>query len=666
MVLWTAWLVGLQLSAARASLATASGESLTFDLGFWGIVLPVAVVAWAMVGLLVTLRRPSNAIGWLCLTLSLAVVVHTAAFEWSLHTFESAPGSLPAGTAAALISAVSGELMMPLPLTLIVLTFPSGRLAGRKSMVVVVFAAVATLVAIVGQAASRSVYAGEHTQAANPLAPLWLPTLIPATLVQLGDAAGLVALGLAIIGLAIRARGAPGVERQQLSWFTATGGVSVVILAVAGVSALLHLPWLPVVAVLLGAALLGVGLPITIWAAISRHELYETDRFVNRALVYVALSASLIAIYAAAVAIASAAFQVRFGPAASLLAAGVVVVLFAPLRAGLQRAVNRVMYGERGDPYAAVTALARRLEASAGPEAMLKATVDTLAVTLRLPYVGVRLTDGGVAAQHGEPTGAEIAVPLVHAFERVGDLILSKEAPRRMVEDLAGHVAAAVRAAQVTVELRQAHERVVMATEEERRTLRRELHDGLGPTLAGVTLGIQAARQQVVRDPTAADKALAGMADELRSAVTDIRRLARGLRPRNLDDLGLVEALRQQVSRYSADNSGLHVTVNATGELEELPAAVEVAAFRIALEAVTNAARHAGAHRCDVRLALNGGLTVEVTDDGQGLSQDAVPGVGLGSMRERAEELGGSCVVTAAHGGGTRVLACLPIDPVTR
>jgi signal transduction histidine kinase len=205
-----------------------------------------------------------------------------------------------------------------------------------------------------------------------------------------------------------------------------------------------------------------------------------------------------------------------------------------------------------------------------------------------------------------------------------------------------------------------------MATEEERRTLRRELHDGLGPTLAGVTLGIQAARQQVVRDPTAADKALAGMADELRSAVTDIRRLARGLRPRNLDDLGLVEALRQQVSRYSADNSGLHVTVNATGELEELPAAVEVAAFRIALEAVTNAARHAGAHRCDVRLALNGGLTVEVTDDGQGLSQDAVPGVGLGSMRERAEELGGSCVVTAAHGGGTRVLACLPIDPVTR
>jgi len=259
MVLWTAWLVGLQLSAARASLATASGESLAFDLGFWGIVLPVAVVAWAMVGLLVSLRRPSNAVGWLCLTFSLAVVVHTAAFEWSLHTFESAPGSLPAGTAAALISAVSGELMMPLPLTLIVLTFPFGRLAGRRSCALAVFASVATLVAIAGQAASQSVYAGEHSQAANPLAPLWLPALMPASLVQLGHAAGVVALALAITGLAIRTRRASGVERRQLSWFTATGGVSVMILAVAGVSALLHLPWLPVVALLLGPRYLGSG-----------------------------------------------------------------------------------------------------------------------------------------------------------------------------------------------------------------------------------------------------------------------------------------------------------------------------------------------------------------------------------------------------------------------
>ena len=115
---------------------------------------------------------------------------------------------------------------------------------------------------------------------------------------------------------------------------------------------------------------------------------------------------------------------------------------------------------------------------------------------------------------------------------------------------------------------------------------------------------------------------------------------------------------------YSGDNSGLQVTVEARSELDRLPAAVEVAAFRIALEAVTNAARHAAAQCCDVRFELNGMLTIEVTDDGRGLSEDAVPGIGINSMRARAEELGGRCVLTSAGNGGTRVLAHLPVDAI--
>jgi signal transduction histidine kinase len=662
MVLWTAWLVGLQISASRALLATGSGERLALDLGFWGIVLPVAVVAYAMVGLLITLRRPANAVGWLCLGLALVIVVHSAAFEWSLHTFETAPGSLPDGTAAALVSASSGELMMPLPVTLIVLTFPSGRPAGGKSWAVVALAGIATLVATAGQLASRSVYAGEHTAAANPLAQAWLAPGVPEAAVQVGDAVGVLALALAVIGLVIRTRRASGVERRQLSRFALTGGAGVAILAVGGILALLRVPWALVIAVLFGTGLLGIGLPITIWAAIAHHHLYDVDRVVNRALVYLALSVSLIAIYAAAVALASAAFQVRIGPGASLVAAGVVVVMFAPLRAGLQRAVNRLMYGERGDPYVILAALGKRLEESESPEAMLKTTVDALAAALRLSYVGVRFADGGLAAQYGEPIGAEIQVPLIHSTERVGSLVVSQDAPSRLVEDLARHVAAAVQAARVTVELREARERLITATEEERRTLRRELHDGLGPTLAGVTLRIQAAQQQVVRDPAGVHEALADVAEELRSAVSDVRRLARGLRPRSLDDLGLVEAVREQVARFAFNDSGLEVTVHAKGDLDTLPAAVEVAAFRIAVEAVTNAVRHARAKRCEVRFDLNGGLQVEVTDDGHGLSEDLRPGVGLVSMRARAEELGGRCDVIPAHGGGTRVLAHLPTD----
>jgi signal transduction histidine kinase len=635
---------------------------LALDIGFWGVVLPAAVVAYAMVGLLITLRRPANAVGWLCLGLALVIVLHTAAFEWSLHTFETAPGSLPNGTAAALLSAASGELMMPLPLTLVVLTFPSGRLASGKSWIVAALAAIATVVAIAGQLASRTVYAGEHTAAANPLAAAWLPPDVPETAVQAGDAVGVLALAFAVIGLGIRTRRASRLERRQLSRFALTGGAGVAILAVGGVLALLRVPWAPVIAVLVGTGLLGIGLPITIWVAIAHHHLYDVDRLVNRALVYVALSVSLIAIYAAAVALVSAAIQVRAGPWASLTAAGVAVVMFAPLRAGLQRAVNRLMYGDRGDPYAVLAALGKRLEESENPEAMLKTTVDSLAVALRLSYVAVLFADGGLAAQHGEPTGAEIQVPLVHATERVGSLVLSNDAPSRLVEDLARHVATAVHAARVTVELREARERLITATEEERRTLRRELHDGLGPTLAGVTLRIQAAQQQVARDPAGVQEALADVAEELRSAVSDVRRLARGLRPRTLDDLGLVEAVREQVARFAVDDSGLEVTVKAKGDLDTLPAAVEVAAYRIALEAVTNAVRHAGAQRCEVSFDLNGGLRVEVTDDGHGLSEDLRPGVGLVSMRARAEELGGRCDVTPADGGGTRVLAYLPTD----
>lgn len=662
MVLWAAWLLGLQVSATRASLATASGADLVLDLGFWGVDLTLGVVAFAMAGLLVTLRRPENVIGWLCLALAFAVVVHTAAFEWSLHTFETAPGSLPAGTQAALLSAVSGELMMPLPLTLIVLTFPSGRLRGVRYRGVAGLAVLCALLAATGQLTARRVYAGEHTAVANPLAAAWLPPPLPQTLVSIGELAGVAVLALAVLGFVIHTWRASKAERRQLSWFAAVGAIGVVILVIAALSALLRLPWVTAISVVSAGAALAIGLPITIWVAIGRHQLYEVDRLLNRALVYAALTISLIAIYSAAVALVSVAFQVRVGPAASLVAAGLAVITFAPLRAGLQLAVNRVMYGRRGDPYAVLTVLGRRLEATASPEAMLKMAAESIADAIQVPHVAIRFAGGALAAQHGEPAGDDVEVPLVHAGERVGTLVLSRDAPSRLVEDLARHLATAVKAARVTVELQEARERLVSATEEERRTLRRELHDGLGPTLAGITLGIQAARRQVARDPEGAQRALAEVAEELRAAVSDIRRLARGLRPRSLDDLGLVGAVREQVARYSSQDSGLEVMVEASGELDRLPAAVEVAAFRIALEAVTNAVRHSLGRRCKVRFELNGDLTVEVSDDGRGLPPDLAPGVGVSSMRARAEELGGRCILATGPAGGTRVVAYLPID----
>ena len=211
-----------------------------------------------------------------------------------------------------------------------------------------------------------------------------------------------------------------------------------------------------------------------------------------------------------------------------------------------------------------------------------------------------------------------------------------------------------------TADLRRSRERLVTAREEERRRVRRDLHDGLGPTLGSLTLRLDVAADLVGEDPAAARALLRDLKAQARAAIGDIRRLVYALRPPALDDLGLAAALRAEAQRYEA--GGLQVRFDAPEALPALPAAVEVAAYRIAQEALANVARHAGARHCVGRLALDdGAVRLEVSDDGRGLSPVRAKGVGLDSMRERAEELGGRCVVESLPTGGTRVRATLPL-----
>jgi two-component system, NarL family, sensor kinase len=212
-------------------------------------------------------------------------------------------------------------------------------------------------------------------------------------------------------------------------------------------------------------------------------------------------------------------------------------------------------------------------------------------------------------------------------------------------------------------ELQRSRERLVATREEERRRLRRDLHDGLGPILTAVTLKADAARSVLATAPDRTDALLAELRGDANQAIGDLRRVIYDLRPAPLDELGLLGALSQQVDRFG--RQGLSITLHAPPTLPVLPAAVEVAAYRIITEALTNITRHAHAHQVTITVAIDGDLCLAVQDD-DGTTSTANgdgwrPGTGLQSMNERVAEVGGTLEVGPTPSGG-RVQARLPLE----
>jgi len=440
-----------------------------------------------------------------------------------------------------------------------------------------------------------------------------------------------------------------------------------------------------------------VFIPLAIGIAILRYRLWDIDLIINRTLVYGALTLSVIGLYVLVVVGLGTLIKVQGNVLLSLLATGVIAVLFQPLRLRLQRGVNRLMYGERDDPYAVLTRLGSRLEATLVPEKVLPTIVETVAQALKLPYVAIALLPeeqsfaataagiaGGIAgagaevpdivASYGEPPPEPVRVPLVYQAETIGYLLLAArtgdtfgKADARLLADLAKQAGVAVHAVRLTTHLQQlsanlqqARERLVTTREEERRRLRRDLHDGLGPALASLTFKVDAARNVLTQDHEKADRLLKGVRQQAQEAITDIRRLVYNLRPPALDELGLLSALREHVAHYQ--HQGLEVIFDTPQNLPPLPAAVEVAAYRIAQEALTNVAHHAEARHGLLHLSIDAEtLYLEITDDGRGIPAGHHIGVGLHAMHERASELGGSCTITRGSSGGTAVRVTLPL-----
>lgn len=636
------------VSALRLAVtAEPVGLARVSDRRVWAV-----AVVFTVIGARVVSRRPRNAVGWLLFAMGLSGTLTVTAAGF---------GDL--GPAVAWVVQWAWWPTYGL-LPMLLLLFPDGRLPSPRWRPV-------WWVAVAGAVAPTALFA---------VAAVWHPgdlfltdeaSADPARRFVVAGAAGVAAAVVATAGgvaaVIARWRNASGEARLQLKWLLAAGVLAV---TAAALDALWSLP---------GAWLVDtIALPAAIGVAILRYHLYGIDVVIHRSLVYAALTAAVIAVYAGIVTVLGLVIE-RSGLVVPLVATGVVAVVFQPLRVWLQRGVNRLLYGRRDEPYEVLSQLGQRLAATLEPQAELQSVVSTIAEALKLPYVAIELPrrDGFEAeASIGQRTGEPLRIPLVHQGETVGKLAVAPRArgealtpaDLRLLDDVARHAGVAVHAARLTADLQRSRERLVNAREEERRRVRRDLHDGLGPVLSGIVLQLGAVKTLLGQDPDRAVTLVERLQGEAKTAVADIRTLIYALRPPQLDELGLVGALREHAATLTTGGGVpgpdvLTATVQAPASMPELPAAVEVAAYRIATEALTNVARHADARHCQVRLTLTRGLELEVRDDGTGLPDGYRAGVGLTSMRERAAELGGTCDIRPVTGGGTSVRARLPLLP---
>lgn len=613
----------------------ADQESRVTALSYLPLAASAALMLW---------QRPRLPITW-------ALTVMAGAWTLALLGPVTDPWRHGEGVASRLFDtgvSVTWPLLFPL-LPVVLTLFPSAPTSRRGK------ALLGTELATIGVTmATFAVHADDGD-------PAWLFHIDQVALVTLLGC-GVLAVGRLV---AIRRRSA-GRERAQVSLVLAAGLAVVGLYVVGGMLTLIFGSGPPnaVGEAVTGFLVVGA-IPAAITTALLRYRLYDVELVVNRALVW---SALVIVVTAAAVLLTRAVAEIlgRTPPDPVLVVVPCLVVAVAalPLRRVLQRGADAIVPALDGDRQA-FGALAGRLDSAVPVDQVPALVAEGLGVGLG--FTGVRLhedTDDGsvVLAQWGTPGGGDGAVQeLRHAGVSVGSLVVWPAPDDRQHELLAGlaaHAAVALHASRLTRDLERSRERLVWGREEERRRLRRDLHDELAPSLAGIRLAVAAARSRGA-DP-AGDPLLAQAQQEAGDAVDVVRRILDDLRPPALDELGLAGAIGRRADSLHRPGE-FEVELQAHLVARRLPPALEVAAYRIASEALANAARHAKARRCRVLLGVDDReVSIAVEDDGEGMPRAYVPGVGLRSMRERAETLGGTLTLSSLVPNGTRVAALIP------
>ena len=631
------------LLAVNWGLARGTGMATP---GYW-LMVAVETLSAATVGVLVVRRQPGNTVGWLLL----------------LHGFlvAGALGFQPsAGTEVQRILTqvmLGGWVLLYVSLALIGYVFPDGHFLSRRWRRWTIGWLLGYAVFMVSAASDPQAFTQALPGVAAPLPRL--PQPIAGGLGVLGLVSVLASLVGAVVSARQRLRRSTGETRVQMLWFVwAALSIPAALLtcwvdyALNGTST-----WLTFLAV----TVFGSILPFAIGVAILRTHLFDIELVLSRTLTYGGLTVLVIGIYAGALEVVHRVFA--NSDAGGLLAVGIVAVLIQPVHGRVRRRVERWVYGDRSDPTAALRRMTARVEGTTDPGGVVGALSESIADALKVDRVRVELARDA-APVDSDPTTVRIA--LTHLGERLGDLQVAVPSGRqlspadiRLLQDLARHAAVVIAAVQLADDLQHSRARLVAAREEERRRLRRDLHDGLGPSLAAIVLKLNAARTR--HDEATRARLLAEANEETRDAIGEVRRLVDDLRPPALDEVGLLGSIRQRAATLSMPGSGdLHIEVSGPADLPALPAAVEVAAYRIATEALTNVVRHSGATRCLVAIAVNGAFEVTVADNGRS-RLGTIPGVGWTSMRERAAELGGSCTITTRPEGGTVVRAVIPL-----
>ncbi|TCO42481.1 histidine kinase [Kribbella antiqua] len=590
-------------------------------------------------GYLVARAKPEHPIGWLFLGLGIAPLVSAAIAPLVIGGQDAGwPEPVMRAIVTVFSFAWGWGVFFCLPLALQL--FPTGSpLSPRwRALGWLTFAT-----ALIGTTSTGPT--PEYGASSYLVSPWW----------EWGEAAaGLLApivVFLSLAALAVRYKRGDETVRQQLQWLLA----AVVLALVINVPSWFSLPTGREILLLLSFALI----PTAVTIAVLRYRLFDVRLALSRVLVYGTLTGIVVLAYSAIVAVLNLVLTAAGAP---ILAALAVALGFNPLRLRVQRRVEQALYGARRDPVQAVSAVGQHL---AGED--LSTMLDALREALRLPYASLVGTDGQRLTS-GQPDGEVQRLALLHAGESQGSLEIGvrrgerqlSHADQTILDLLSGPLAVALHATRLSRQLRASRDHVLTAAAEERNRLHRELHDSLGPTLTGAALKADGTALAARTNPQKAEQLATQLADQLREAIDDVRQLVYGLRPPALDQLGLIGALRRQCDELGP----VSLKVHAPDSLPELSPDVEVAAYRIASEALTNVVRHSTARSAVVSLATDTrSLSLTVADDGNPVAAWR-PGVGLRSMHTRAAEVGGSCDAgPTPHGGLVTAVLPLGVEP---